>query len=381
MLVRIVASNGTVTELDYDERDLVVAVTRAADTRDAVTERRTYTRNGALRTIIDENGNTTLYHYDGSGATSDADPLGTLARLWRDEVGNVVRVAVGAADEPNKSEPGGTPPQIAVPLIEAWFHYDEWDRVVRVDRAWRDMTGKISADQVGWARGSRFDRRGVRRKRSRLRVWREGGDVANCAYDGLGSAGNDRGRTGALSKFGVYDANGSLVEARFRGAPRDEGSPQLAVRLDYDGMDRLVSRQVATAPSERFEYNSLGAVVRHLRPSGMEVRQVHDDLGRRVGQILSADTADGGDRQPIVRRNEFDESFRLVAHIDGAGNRTSYRYDTLGRQVGIVYPDDTEAIAAYDPRGNVVRTRDAEASETLISYDACGRLVERRRAR
>ena len=50
----------------------------------------------------------------------------------------------------------------------------------------------------------------------------------------------------------------------------------------------------------------------------------------------------------------------------------------LDRQVGIVYPDGTEATAEYDANGNVVRSVDPRGTEITLQYDEGDRLVERR---
>jgi YD repeat-containing protein len=372
-VVRIVHPKGSISKFEYDERDLVVAITRAAGTSDAATERRTYTRNGFLQTKTDTNGHTTTYHHDGYGRyRGSTDPLGNRTRLELDEAGNVTRVTVEGAEEP-ATRPPARSRRADAPPIEVTFEYDEWDRLVRIDKAWVDSGGK-TLGVSGWDGRdgvvSTVVEYGVHGRATRL--WREGGNVVSVAYDGLGRAAAIDDVTGDSASF-VYGRNGYVEEGRWRGSPGQSESAEIVVATGYDGMDRLVSRQVGDAPSERFEYNSFGAVVRHVRPSGMEVRLLHDGLGRRVGHVLSAEGAES-----IARRLEFDDNYRLIAYTDGAGNRTSYRYDALDRQTGITYPDGTEATAEYDSKGNVVRTVDPAGTETVIRYDAGDRLVERR---
>ena len=367
-IVRIVQPNGTITEVEYDERDLIVSVTYAAGTKEAVTERRTYTRNGSLRTVTDGKGATTTHEYDGyqrySGFT---DPIGTTTRLSLDETGKAVRIIVDR-------------PPSAAPLLEATYVYDEWNRVVRIDEAWRDQNGK-PLGASGWdARKGVVSTVVEYGSHGRpARIWREGGNVATITYDGLGRASQVEDLTSESVAF-TYDENGDPRTARYR-SPNGDGEVEAIVRLQYDEMDRVVSRQVEDAAPERFEYDAFGRVIDHARPSGMVVRLLHDALGRRAGQVLALDNPDDDNAQLIARRLEFDEAYRLVAHTDGAGNRTSYRYDALDRQIGVIYPDGTEAIAEYDANGNVVRTVDAAGTETRNRYDDGNRLVERRTRR
>jgi YD repeat-containing protein len=380
-IAQLIQPNGTVTELEYDERGLVIAATRAAGTDEAVTERRTYTRNGALRTITDGNGGTTTWHRDAYQRDRGfTDPLGTTTTRERDEAGNVVHVMVdgpGALSRRTKSERGGD----GEPLLEAAYQYDEWNRLLRMDEAWRDPSGK-PLGASGWDGREGVVSTVVEYGRDGLpvTVWGEGEHELAFLYDSLGRVSEVRDSVGALGAYS-YDENGNPIQHRLQGPMVDGESAEAVTRLGYDEMDRLVFRQREDGSPERFEYDSFGSVATHVRPSGMVVRLLHDPLGRRGGQVLSTD--DGWDHgaQQIARQLEFDEAYRLITHTNSRGHRTSYGYDALDRQTSVIYPDGTEASAEYDANGNVVRTVDAEGTETVLRYDACDRILERRTRR
>ena len=159
-IVRLIQPTGTVTEIEYDERDLPITTTRAARTKDAVTERRSYTANGDLRSETNGRGGTTRYHYDGFGRhVGVTDPLGTRWTRSLDEAGNAVRLAVEAGDGEAVDDGAGAgrdggertaaASRLRRPLLERAVRYDEWNRPVRIDQAWRDPAGQ-PLGRSGW---------------------------------------------------------------------------------------------------------------------------------------------------------------------------------------------------------------------------------------
>src|SRR5262249_12261010 len=138
------------------------------------TERFTYTLDGSPRTWTDGDGNTTQHQYDGFGRYRGfTNPAGTTKHQTLDEVGNVVAVAI---TEDHRS------------LMEARYRVDEWNRVFRIDRAWRDIetgrpsgktrwdgTGGIVSTVIEYGENGRPDR-----------VWYESGNIVEYAYDGCG---------------------------------------------------------------------------------------------------------------------------------------------------------------------------------------------------
>jgi YD repeat-containing protein len=373
-IVRLVQPTGAVTEIGYDERGLPIASTRAAGTMDAVIERRAYTANGDLRIETDGRGGRTLHAYDGFGRhVVTTDRLGTRWTRVLDEADNAVRVVV--------ESPGARGRDSGTPLVESTMSYDEWQRPVRIDQAWRDPSGRalgasgwdgregVSSTVVEYAANGRPGR-----------VWDEAGNVVTIDYDGLGQIAAIGDRTGERAEL-AYDVNGNPTTLSLLVPVSGGDETWSSVRARYDEMDRLVSRQVDDDAPEAFAYDTLGGVNDHRRSTGLEVRLLHDPLGRRVGQTLVVADARDGSAASISRRFEYDDTYRLTAHTDGAGTRTTYRYDTLGRQVGIAYPDGAEAIAEYDANGNIVRTVDPRGVEIVMRYDAADRIVERRSRR
>ena len=195
-------------------------------------------------------------------------------------------------------------------------------------------------------------------------------------YDGAGRLTAMRDLTGEERSF-EYDENGNATRLRHRG-PEGEGQRfDAVVRRSHDAMDRLESQQENDDAAERFHYDALGTVINYVGKSGIEIHHTLDSLGRPAGHAFTvADPADGTKGQQIVRRYQYDDNYRLSAYVDARGNRTIYRYDALGRQRSVVYPDGTVARVEHDAKGNVVSEVDPNGNEIINRYDAIDRLIE-----
>ena len=60
---------------------------------------------------------------------------------------------------------------------------------------------------------------------------------------------------------------------------------------------------------------------------------------------------------------------------DARQNTTQYQYDSLNRQIAVVYPDQTTSSTAYDNLGRVITKTDQAGKVTGYGYDALGRLT------
>ena len=379
-VIRQLQPLGNATEYVYDERNLLIEKTFGVGTRDTYSHRFTYTLNGALRSYTDGNDETTAHHYDGyhryKGFTS---PIGTRKTQWFDEADNVVRVAIDNANDlaTTKSEIDHSG---RVPLMEANYHFDQWNRPYRVDKAWHDhSTGRpLGKSKWNGEKGivstvTEYGENGLLGK-----VWTESNNVVAVEYDGVGRIVKTGDLTGEEFFFD-YDENNNVTLMRHLGPELEGKRFERVLRKNYDAMDRLECQQENDEAPERFAYNALGNVIKYVDKSGMEIHYMDDSLGRRIGQAFTiTDALDNTQAHKMVRRVEYDDNYRLSAYTDAAGKRTMYRYDTFDRQTGVVFPDGNAANVDYDANGNIVKLVDPNKNEIIHRYDASNRLVERR---
>ena len=361
-IVRLIGPTGTVTEQVFDERGLVIEKIGA----DGAAERFTYTLSGDCRSQADGNGNKTTRHYDGfQRPRGFTDPAGTRKTQWFDEAGNVVRVRV---DTDGKA------------LMEAWYHFDQWNRPYRLDQAWLDPLTGAPLGQSRWTGEKGVVSTVVEFAPNGLpgKVWSEAANVAELEYDGAGRLTGLADLTGDAYRFG-YDENSNVVSVARRGR-KGAGRPgQEVLHRSYDGMDRLESQRDGGNAQEHFRYNALGAVVGYGAASGIEIQHLLDSLGRPAGHAFAAQDASGGAAlQHIARRFEYDDDYRLSGYVDARGNRTSYGYDALGRQTSVSFADDSQVRVTYDAAGNAIGSVEPNGDEVVAEYDAARRVVETR---
>src|SRR5262249_37382984 len=146
-----------------------------------------------------------------------------------------------------------------------------------------------------------------------------------------------------LTTIGYNDAAGLTTTITDR-----RGNQRVEVR---DPLGRLTSVTLGGQPLGRYEYDSSGN--RTAMIDGRDNRTTYSyDAFSRVQQIVHAGNlqieqfeydANGtvtlhndGRGGPV--RQEWDELNRMTARIDGAGNRTEYRYDGRGLLTEMIEP-------------------------------------------
>ena len=365
-VVRLVQPLGNATEYRFDERDLLTGRTFAAGTVDGVDESFTYTLDGAAASCVNGNGERTTYHYDGyQRYRGFTDAAGTTHIHRLDAADNVVSAQVRGDD-------GGDGPVLA----EERYHLDQWNRIVKLDRAWHDpQTGDpIGASSWDGEPGQVCTVVEYARDGRGVKTWSESGNVEERQYDGAGRLIATSDLTGQRSSC-EYDENGNVTRTTRGKAVADDRTHRV-VSNQYDEMDRIVSRQEDDGAPERLGYDALSTAVDYAGRSGIRIHHLTDSLGRHAGHWFPVVDADSGETNLVRRSYELDDNDRLAAYSDAKGNRTTYGYDGLGRQTDVHYPDDQVARIEYDPAGNRTKTIDPLGNEIDLKYDAAARLVE-----
>ncbi|MBV7672115.1 RHS domain-containing protein [Streptomyces halstedii] len=227
----------------------------------------------------------------------------------------------------------------------------------------------------------------------------------------------------------TYDRAGNLVAAR---------SPHSNLTMEYDAMGRLAAETV-DGHTTRYTYDAIGRCTGRVTPgnvittedydaagnrirmtvAGRPLNFAHDALGQEVGRTTG--TTDGSltfttARDPLgrVREHSLAAQERTLRHrtyaydgnhlkattdrvtghtrtyhsdasgrpldIEEPGWRESYRYDSEGNQTEAEWPDraphpESRGLRSYD--GTRLRT----AGALSYTYDAAGRITERRKKR
>lgn len=383
-IVRVIQPMGNVVEYSFNERNQLVVRRIGVGTEDEAEIRHTYTANGRLSSTTNGRGHTTLYNYDDFHRYAGFTNAGrTSKKQWRDEAGNVTQIQVlGDAVMFNEgNEPVITEAQL---LLESWFQYDELNRLVRMDRAWRDP---LTGESLGH---SRYDAKDgavssvVEYGDNHLpaKLWTETGNILNVHYDGAGRVRTLSDETGEIISI-QYDENSNPIRIERLGPPANEGEQRFRqiISQQFDELDRLIVRSVNEDNREVFSYNALSALMEYQNPAGASVRALHDVFGRLSRGMTTATTAESvigrSTEQTLLQRIEWDDNNRMTARVNARGNATRYQYDALNRLSSLVFADGATKRFKRDAEGNIVRVVDPNRTSITNRFDGLNRLVER----
>jgi RHS repeat-associated protein len=195
-----------------------------------------------------------------------------------------------------------------------------------------------------------------------------------------------------------HDAQGRLVELVHERGRR--------VELQWDG-EVIVAARSSDGRRVTYERDAAGNVVAAARAGGMRCYEIDD--GGRIASVTDADGVvevanvydDEGrvleQRSPFGRTTRFgylpgrvtvtgaedatntylhDTAGRLLAIVDGEGQRVSFHYDGHGNPVLVEERGGAVTVQAFDDRSRVVRRVLPGGAELAFGYDDADRLIE-----
>ena len=406
-IIRKVRPSGTTTYYEFDERGLLLRRVLGSGTPEEASFSYGYTLDGRRRLATDPRGHTTHYAWSGFGEyIGFENAVGTCKRQKRDAVGNVTRITITGALRGNSEEE----PHV---LREIAYSYDELNRLVRMDQAWRDADTGDSLGNSTWdeAEGvvSTILEYGLHGRPVAARY--EDGRVVRLTHDALlrvVRVENGDGEAIASS----LDANGNAKRLEYFGpeVEADEERIHHIVDQEFNENDQLVARSTNLEPPERYAYDAFGGLLAYRNPHEQEFRYLRDTHGRMVGratlvavpEIDPAEITVGGVPEPtkpptwngspfdeqgniydarllqrVTQRAELDKDSRTVARFDALGRAIRFELDAHGRRTAVRYPDGAEKRIGYDEAGNVARVEDAKGNVVEQEHDAANRLVHR----
>ncbi|NUT18777.1 MAG: Teneurin-1 [Hamadaea sp.] len=297
----------------------------------------------------------TSYTYDQRGLPlSETDPLGNTEYYEYDESGNL---AVTTGVPVNAETNGGTPVSARPVTITG---YDTFGDEVEL----RDPDGSItmvSRDAAGRPLATRLPSYtppgGTAITGATVSRTYDGsgnvtsttdplGFVSSYVYDQFGRLAKTTEPNGAVTTY-AYDLNDDLLKTV------DPRGAYTQSTFDYLGRkvtDSSFERATSSTFTNLYAYSSAGFLQKVTQPSG---------------SYVSYATNAAGD---------------LITQTDAAGNATQFKYDYLGRPVGVIAPDGSKRTTVYDEPGNNIATKAYASTGALISkisagYDVNGNLL------
>jgi RHS repeat-associated protein len=361
------------TEMLYDERDLLFQEIRAPFSPHQSVTQYDYDGNGNQAWLIEGLGSVppriTQNLLDGyDRVVSTIDPMGNVTTLHYDANSNVESARL---DGELLDVPGGVG---NVRLSETFYVYDEMDRRIIVDDAFFDVATQLPIDD-GWST-TMF---GYSDNSQLIDTLDDNGwptvttyDTANRVATIIDPLGNEVSYT--------YDANSNIV-LMTELEKSDLGGPDeiYSSTYTYDGLDRRIRTDdnIGVIIEEQ-RFDSRDNLTLYIDADGYENRYSYDGLVRRLEYIRDGD-GDGadGDGDDVVVLQAWDDSSRLVGQQDGKGNLTTYEYDPLNRLTRTVAADGTEEVETYDVHGNVINSTLANGTIVTYIHDALDRVVDK----
>ena len=188
-----------------------------------------------------------------------------------------------------------------------------------------------------------------------------------------------------------YDDNSNVITVTRRDLSSDLGSINdvFTTTMTYDGIDRLVVVVDPVGDVEEYFYDSRDNVVRtsdgvrgagHPGGPGNIVRMEYDGLDRlvRTERILT-DSGRGDSMQSgvITTLQAWDDDSRLISQTDDNGHATAYGYDALNRLTTITYADMTTRTTAFDTDDHLTVWTDQNGTQADMTHDGLDRLLSR----
>ncbi|UWF51035.1 RHS repeat protein [Pseudomonas sp. N3-W] len=361
---------------------------------------------------VELDGGEHLKAYDDNGRLiAEQDPLGALTQYRYDEVGRLVAL-IPPADEPTAYE-----------YRNGFLHAR-----YRGDAVWtyrRNAQGDITeaVDPHGQVTHYHYDAQGrllsIRYPdiSRHVFVWNGLGQLIEetlpdgshrrYAYDVLGRRTTTQDEHGAVTRH-EWDAVGRLIQTTL---------PSGATRaFSYNAYSQITAERDELGHVTRYEYaDDLHQVSRRINPDGSQLRYRYDNAllllteienesgekyrldytanglirqetgfdGRRTayaydlnGHLLEK-TEFGDDDSTLVTAYERDAAGRLLLKTLPDGIKVAYRYDRLGRLVGVDDGHDHPLAFEYDQQDRLI-TEHQGWGTLRYAYDVCGQLKQLR---
>jgi RHS repeat-associated protein len=316
--------------------------------------------------------------YDAAGnAIASADPLGRITRTYHDDLNRpqfVVQNLVGQAIA--VTTPPVYDPAYPDRNMRTEYRYDDAghtiaaiDTLGRINRTYYDNLGRTSvvvSNLVGQTITNptppSFDPTFPDQNIRKEYVYDESGRpiamidtldrITRTYYDALGRA-----------EFEVQNLRGQAI-THPTPPPYDQAHPDRNVRAE-------------------FVYNGAGKLQKSTDPNGQVSYSCYDGLNRVVRSVLNPTVSDPcGPYTPIdksardvINETVYDGLGNVLSMRDADGERTTFAYDGLNRQVSVTDPMLNTSRHIFDGLDNRIGLIDAEGVTTSYEYDALNRLM------
>jgi len=192
-----------------------------------------------------------------------------------------------------------------------------------------------------------------------------------------------------------YDKSGKVTQ--------NTSAQGIVTQYEYDANARQTARKIMDGQTALYiwqtEYNTAGQVTKTITPDNSETTYAYDKAGRQskqdepngrvsesvydqVGRVITTKRGNAGGTV-VVQSKIYDKMGNVVTTQDGDGHQTIYQYDGFGRQTKVIDPSGAYAAYDYDDASHQTGVRRYDSADTLMTYgkteyDELGRVTKTR---
>ncbi len=394
----IIAADGSRSEMQYHEGRVVATIdplgrrtqyaydpegrqNAQADPAGGTTQWR-YSALGQIDGLQTPDGAITWFHHDAAGnRTAIVDPTGRETTFDFDGLNRLVSTTDNGGNSTDYSyDAAGNRVGLNDGVGQYAWEYDSRNQLIAsVDpeggrTTWiRDERGLVTTQIDTRGGETHFEYNG---RRLVTQIVHPDGGIEVMDYDGAGQ--QTLAITGAGRQTQFEYQNGQLVTSIDpNGAETTFGYDALgrltsvadpsgrAHTSQFDAAGQLVSETDRNGETTSYTYDLLGNRTSITDPLGHVQTFEYDALSRLVGTVRGVQSAE----------QVYDPASRLIARIDGEGNRTSYIYNSAGRLMTRVGPTGSQFQYAYKANGQIAATMNALGEIRRFRYDRASNLT------
>jgi len=349
--LRLIDSNGLVTELAYDARGRLVS------------------RNvGGEITLFDYDGvgNLTAIELpDGSELHYEYDAARRLVAL-ADEEGNRIDYTLDAAGnrvEQNVRDDTGILARTQQQV------FDEFDRLIRTIGA-RGQTTRHTYDDNG----------------NRIGTTDPAGDATQRAFDALDRLAQVTDPLGGITAYeydgrdritAVTDPNGNTTRYTYNGFGdriRVDSPDSGVTTHEFDAARNVIAKTNAKGQRTQYSYDALNRLIRTDYADGAVVEYVWDEDDHGIGRLARVEetTADGRSHRIEWTYDRHGRVTRRTQVVEGLALTTQHAYDAAGRRIETIYPSGRIVTYTYEADAVTGITVDGETVLGDAGYEPFG---------
>lgn len=373
---------GSVTEHEYDARDLRIETVDGVGSSAPLKTKFVYDDNGRLaKTVVNPDDLLALqetgYLYDWfNRVITVSDPMGNEFIYTYDDNHSVL---TAAACGPIGEDTTGNESLYTLASIENLYDtldrpYSQSVKAFEYDYATQPISGEACG--VVPAGSSELTTSTVYNADSSIRKMSSPSGnslqqrVANYFYDTASRVELTEDIAGNITQY-EYDADSNVAKSIRTEVSSLNGSFEV-FEASYEYMDALDRRTASidgVGNRTELKYDS--------RSNLVEKMDARNNLDAYTYDSLSRPTATSLGNGEVTTSKMYDASSRLISEADANSNTTGYEYDGLNRLTKIIMPDGEFYQAQYDANGNMSQYTDARGVILDQTFDLNNRLVAR----